>query len=320
MLILTPRIRTRILRLSAVSAAILMLTACGGGSGATGFVGSTPPPPPAPPPPSPASGLTVSAPARATVGAGLTPVLANSATPNFTTGPAAGTAFPLLQTTVVLDPASIAPDAAVNTVGGTVTAREGALTLSIDGHDVDLALQALDWTLAGPWSTDIPEGPWDYGGNLSKRGAFVAGYETPASDMPTTGSATYAGFADGRMYVPLSFTDALPCKCQEVPVQGDALLTANFGARTVTGELTNMVRVWWDESAWNHVTFTSTIAGNAFSGTTRVTAGAELGMGANATGTIDGKFFGPAAQETGAVWTLFDGTNTAIGTLTGKRP
>ena len=51
-----------------------------------------------------------------------------------------------------------------------------------------------------------------------------------------------------------------------------------------------------------------------------VTGAADLGMGANATGTIDGRFFGPSAQEAGAVWTLFDGTNAAIGTLVGKRP
>jgi hypothetical protein len=43
-------------------------------------------------------------------------------------------------------------------------------------------------------------------------------------------------------------------------------------------------------------------------------------LGPNATGTLEGKFFGPAAQEAGAVWTLFDGTRAAIGTLTGKRP
>jgi hypothetical protein len=43
-------------------------------------------------------------------------------------------------------------------------------------------------------------------------------------------------------------------------------------------------------------------------------------MAPNATGTLEGKFFGPSAQEAGAVWTLFDGTKAAIGTLTGKRP
>jgi hypothetical protein len=42
-------------------------------------------------------------------------------------------------------------------------------------------------------------------------------------------------------------------------------------------------------------------------------------MGLNATGTLEGRFFGPSAQEAGAVWTLFDGTNAAIGTLGGRR-
>ena len=42
-----------------------------------------------------------------------------------------------------------------------------------------------------------------------------------------------------------------------------------------------------------------------------------LGTG---TGTVEGKFFGLRAEEGGAVWTLFDGMKSAIGTLTGKRP
>ena len=137
--------------------------------------------------------------------------------------------------------------------------------------------------------------------------------------MPTTGSATFTGSATGLMYYP-SGPDALPCNCQELTVQGDAAFTANFGARTLTGGLTNMTRVWWDEGAWNDVSFSATIAGNGFSGTTRVTTAPALGMGANATGTLEGKFFGPSANEAGAVWTLFDGTNAAIGTLSGKRP
>jgi hypothetical protein len=208
----------------------------------------------------------------------------------------------------------------VNTAGGTATvmANDGLLIDIGDLEQVTPVIDAdLDWTQAGRWEFD--ESPWDYSGIPSQRGVFVLGYETPAGSMPTTGSATFAGTATGLMYIPSS-PDNLPCHCLQVPVQGEALFTANFGARTVSGELTNMSRVWWDESAWNHVTFSSTIAGNGFSGTTSVTGAAELGMGANATGTIEGRFFGPAANEAGAVWTLFDGTNAAIGTLVGKRP
>jgi hypothetical protein len=42
-------------------------------------------------------------------------------------------------------------------------------------------------------------------------------------------------------------------------------------------------------------------------------------MGSGATGTVEGRFFGPAGQEAGAVWTLFDGTKSAIGILTVKQ-
>jgi hypothetical protein len=48
--------------------------------------------------------------------------------------------------------------------------------------------------------------------------------------------------------------------------------------------------------------------------------GGSSTMVGTGTGTIEGKFFGPSAQEAGAVWTLFDGTRAAIGTLSGKRP
>ena len=73
---------------------------------------------------------------------------------------------------------------------------------------------------------------------------------------------------------------------------------------------------------WNNVAFNSTITGNGFSGTTSVTSSpaGPASLSAGATGTIEGKFFGPAAQEAGAVWTLFDGVKAAIGTLTGKGP
>jgi hypothetical protein len=73
---------------------------------------------------------------------------------------------------------------------------------------------------------------------------------------------------------------------------------------------------------WNNVAFNSTITGSAFSGTTSVTSapGSAGSLGAGATGTLEGHFFGPTAQEAGAVWTLFDGTKAAIGTLTGKQP
>ncbi|HET7817088.1 MAG TPA: transferrin-binding protein-like solute binding protein [Sphingomicrobium sp.] len=311
-------------RSAALAAAALALCACGGGGGGglTPLV-LTPPPvqqPPAAPPAAPGPAV-ISAPAAATANAPLAPVAATPGGPTFSSTPSE-TRFPMLQTTLVFDTATIRPDPAINS-WGSAKLENGKLQFAIAGYAGEALATGganLDWTRAGYWSGGC--GAWDYGCDpgVAHGGAFVVGYETPAADMPTTGTATYSGAAEGRMYVPLSVVDALPCKCQEVPIQGDASFTADFGARTVSGELTNMYRVWWDESAWNSVLFSSTITGNGFSGTTRVTGAVDHGMAGNATGTIEGRFFGPSAQEAGAVWTLFDGTRSAIGTLTARRP
>ena len=309
--------RRRIAVWVAASSLALALAACGGGTDTV--LRSTPTPPVAPPPPPPA--LTISAPAKASVGPGVVPVMATGEDPNFTTGPTIGTTFPLLQTVLLLDDSTIRPDPGIYETGGVAVAEPGDLSINTNNLvDVTSTVDSsLDWTRAGWWEARIEPGPWDYGGPVDYRGAFVAGYETPAADMPTTGTATYNGTAYGHMYVPLTSKDALPCMCQEVPVQGDALFTANFGTRVLSGELTNMYRVWWDEGAWNNVTFTSTITGNSFTGTTSVTTAPTNAMGLNATGTLEGRFFGPSAEEAGAVWTLFDGTNAATGTLSGRR-
>ena len=270
----------------------------------------------------------------------MTPVLATQGGPSFTTGPAPGTVFPLLQTTLVIDSDGIDADPDANAAGGTATIESGALSVNLLHTHAGLAGNHgfagtppqewlgdpnLDWTRVGYWSTG---GVWDYHESpLTHRGVFVAGYETPAGAMPTTGTATYSGTAQGSIFYPVpGSSGALVCNCGETFVRGNASFTANFGTRNLTGSLTNMtVEHPWDDGAarlaWMDVSFSSTIAGNGFSGTTWVTAegNSHVPLGLNATGTIVGKFFGPAAQEAGAAWTLFDGTKSAIGTLSGKR-
>ena len=129
---------------------VFALSACfgGGSGGGGGFVGSTPPPPPSPPP---VATVSISAPARAAVGPGVSPVLANSATPNFTTGPAPGTIFPLLQTTLVLDGDSIEPDTTLNAAGGTAIVSSGQLSIQLadGGYFVPQSFSNLDWTSVG---------------------------------------------------------------------------------------------------------------------------------------------------------------------------
>jgi len=238
-------------------------------------------------------------------------VFATQGGPNFTTGPAPGTVFPVLQTLLLTDENSVQADSTGNAAGGTVTVEAGELQFSapiFTGTPQFSGYANLDWTRVGYWGSN---GYWDYGG--FSRGVFVAGYETPAGDVPTSGTATYTGLAQGSVYY------AVNQQTTEVSLTGNASFTANFGTRNVSGSLTGMTA---GGAPWNDVAFNSTITGNAFSGTTSVTStpGGSASLLGNAAGTVEGRFFGPSAQEAGAVWTLFDAAKAAIGTLTGKQP
>lgn len=294
------------------------LGGCFGGGGSGPRPMPLVPPPPGPPPPPPQGAAVIFAPARASVGPGTAPVLANSATPNFTTGPAPGTVFPLLQTALSLGNDRVEPATAINAAGGTATVSSGQFAIQIaDGSYFTPDFHSnLDWTSVGYWSEG---GAWDC--LPCGRGVFVAGYETPAGSMPTTGSATYTGVARGSVFYPsVSGSGATPAGSEEVVLGGGtASFTANFGTRSLAGSVTGLTA---NGVPWNSFSFTSTIAGNAFSGSTAVTSSPTgvASLAGNATGTLEGRFFGPSAQEAGAVWTLFDGTRAAIGTLSGKGP
>lgn len=324
MLSVMPGNHSRIVKWAALSSVALLLSACGGGGGGGGFVPRTPPPPVSPTPtptPPPVSTASISAPARATTAPGVAPKLANASEPNFTMGAAEGTTFPLLQTSLTLDGTSIKPEAAINSAGGTALVTAQGLTISAGGFQnvPSWSDPNFDWTRAGWWALHVEPGAWDYGGAVDYRGVFVAGYETPASSMPATGSATYIGAAHGSMFHPASTSNG--CGCGELSLGGLATFTADFGARRLSGTLTDMAILGWDDviGPWNDVAFSATVAGNGFTGTAHVTSAPPGTMGMNATGTLEGKFFGPSAQEAGAVWTLFDGTNAAIGTLSGRQ-
>lgn len=251
------------------------------------------------------------------MGPGTIPVLADSATPNFRTGPAAGTVFPLLQTALALDSDSIEPDIGLNAAGGTSIVSSGQLNIQLANGDyfVPQFHSNLDWTSVGYWSDG---GAWDC--IPCGRGVFVAGYETRTGAMPTTGTATYSGAAQGSVYYPADPNSGVsPSGSEEVGLTGGlASFTANFGTRTVVGTVTGLTA---NGAPWNNFSFNSQITANAFSGNTSVSSapGGAASLASGGTGTVEGKFFGPSAQEAGAVWTLFDGTKAAIGTLSGSQ-
>jgi hypothetical protein len=116
-------------------------------------------------------------------------------------------------------------------------------------------------------------------------------------------------------------------------VQGDASFTANFSTGQINGNFTNMKLYINDNPSdygriyaypWNSVSVSASIAGgtNKFSGSTAVTptpggVSAPHALKPSATGHIDGKFYGPNAQNLSGVWTLSngDGTGSAVGSV-----
>ena len=152
---------------------------------------------------------------------------------------------------------------------------------------------------------------------------YSFGYETPASAIPTTGNAQFTGLASGNVFMPNNGT------ILTTEVDGKANLSVNFSSGAVTGSLTQMQQ--WDGVSfngpagylpWNDVSLNANIAPgtNRFSGTTAAASspGTAFSLSGSATGSLTGAFYGPAAQNIGAVWSLSDGTKSAIGALAGK--
>jgi hypothetical protein len=149
--------------------------------------------------------------------------------------------------------------------------------------------------------------------------ALSFGYETPGSSMPKTGTANFTGLASASVFKPASGT------ILETSISGNANLSADFSSGQVTGALTQMKQYDglgtspYHFLQWNDVSLNASIApgSNRFSGSTAATSapGTGFSLAGSATGHIDGAFYGPAAQNLGAVWSLSDGSASALGTI-----
>jgi hypothetical protein len=164
------------------------------------------------------------------------------------------------------------------------------------------------WT-APEWQKDITQ--------------FVFGYETPAAAMPTSGAATFTGSAYANVFRPDTTVSA------DIII-GGASFAVDFSSGNISGVLSN-----WQHAAsfsaggnpnflpWNDVSIKASIAGGTshFSGTTSVTSNPStpISLDGSAKGHIVGGFYGPGAEEIGAVWSLSDGTSSALGGVMGSR-
>ncbi len=147
--------------------------------------------------------------------------------------------------------------------------------------------------------------------------AYAYGFDTAASAIPRTGSANYALELRGGVA-----SNGLPLR----DIFGTGILVANFATNTLTtqgsyalaalgSDSYTVMRSPIDRGDWNGSASISSNA-NAFSGTIAF----DSSNTADFSATLNGKFFGPAAQEVGASisGTASDGSRLAAA-FTGKQ-
>jgi len=314
---------------------LLSLGACGGGGGGGGSIAFIPPAPatptptsspipPAPPPPT----VALLAPEQT---AGPPSPVADPTGPQFSNG----TVFPLLLTAVSDNGNG---DITTTHQGGTLTVSSGDFTLTLNNPALGvtnapmnalvlppngrpvivLSADGLAYTRFGYWTLPSTiNAYYDRSG-----GAFLGGYVTPSSGIPVTGSVSYSGHVVG-----LYSTSVLSGGPEDLKeLAGNVSLLADFGARSLSGSMSNL---HFTDSAFadiplNTIGLSATIdtTHNFFTGAIQVTSIGDptYGFTSNASGSVGGRFFGPSAQEIGAVWTLQDSAHRVIGSFGASRP
>ena len=244
----------------------------------------------------------------------------------------ANVTFPLIATSLKsASPgmgAAPSPDATLTIVGSPGAATNFQLVIpSINVNANFSSIEGLLGNSSGwTWGYSyVVAGAWRYSTPGPQSASFYSfGYETPGAAMPTTGTGQFAGLASGYVFQTNSST------ILGTEVDGKAALSVNFSSGQVTGSLTQMQQ--WDGMPyngpqtflpWNDVSLTANLAPgtNRFSGTAAATSapGTSFSMAGSATGHLDGAFYGPTAQNVGAVWSLSDGSKSAIGALAAKQ-
>ena len=154
----------------------------------------------------------------------------------------------------------------------------------------------------GIWNYD----PDDENKFLDASQSFFYGLVTPDSSVPTSGTATYQGFARGAY--------------KERRFGGGLDLEADFGAGTISGE--GMLTQDDDGTVTATLEMDGDISGNVFSGETRITNATgnirnKFSINAGGMrffpyrGSLDGGFFGPDVEEAAGKFSVLDAGNDA---------
>lgn len=134
---------------------------------------------------------------------------------------------------------------------------------------------------------------------------LTVGVQTPRESMPTTGTARFEGQTRGLIS---TFSDNL------WGTTSDIEMTANFASGALTGSTSNFKTTsltGTNSTLANDMNFT--FSGSITAGTANFTGAATAAAfgGPGLTGTVQGAFFGPAANEVGLTYGLSMSTSQA---------
>lgn len=168
--------------------------------------------------------------------------------------------------------------------------------------------EALDTT-----GTDYAQ-IWGYqtnqinGGQPDIQGYAAVGTETMASALSTLPTATYNGRARVTSAPTTGWVD---WSTSMTRTRGDLAMTADFGAGTIGGQVSNVETRAAGAAAYVPVAGSiamnqSNIVGNGFAGSLSADAAlqASLDIGSSTTGTYSGGFYGPAAEQVAGTMTI----------------
>ena len=171
---------------------------------------------------------------------------------------------------------------------------------------------SLSYALYGEWATRPLVG-------FTGFSMFATGIASLATQVPTTGSATYIGTAIGATYSNRQSTDG-PQR-----FSGDISLSANFSGRTISGSVTNIrsVTVYSGlQNTFGDISLTGgTFAGSSFAG---IATGSPSPANnpeqlAGSTGVFGGRFYGPNSEEVAGTFNLKNPMTNLIGSFGAKR-
>lgn len=148
--------------------------------------------------------------------------------------------------------------------------------------------ERYEYSSLADWAVDV-------GGPAAKGGWVVFGMPTPASGVPTSGTALYAGQIRG--------VGTFPAKggwgdFDHAPIGGTASMTMNFASGSFTGSMMPLVTCDCDVIALPRMDFQGTLTPSSS------TFGGHFITDAAGPNSLAGMFTGPSAQESIGQWTF----------------